>query len=257
LTVKVDFGRILPGLVVFLLGAGLFVLWVLLAFFSFFLFFVPELHWVFYFALDVLVASLVLMGSGVLIMISGASGWREMAGENVSLSGRVNRRVERDRMRIGERFGEVVGVFVSLLILLFFWENQVRGTGFFTSAFRLPEQFLFYGPAVFGVLVSLARAVYGRRNAIRPLEILQAAFLVTAAFWLYSVFPFDFAHFTDLLPGAIRPAFFWATDAVASIVLLLAGIGSLANLVYTSVLFATMRAQLARGLQGTTGDGRR
>ncbi len=244
MTVKVDFGRILPGLVVFLAGAVLLVLWVLLAFFSFFLYFIPELHGGFYFALDVLVASLVLMGSGVLIMITGASGWRETAVESSRLDGLVERRAEKDRMRIGERLGEVVGVFVSLLILLFFVENQARGTGFFTPAFKLPEQVLFYGPAAFGMLVGLARAVYGRRNAIRPLEIVQAAFLLTAAFWLYSVFPFNFAHFTDLLPGAVRPALFWTTDGVASIVLLLAGIGSLANLVYTSVLYATVRAQL-------------
>ncbi len=75
MTVKIDFGRVFPGLVVFLIGAVLLILWVLLALLSFFLFFVPALHGIFYFSLDVLVASLVLMGSGVLIMFSGASGW--------------------------------------------------------------------------------------------------------------------------------------------------------------------------------------
>jgi len=147
-------------------------------------------------------------------------------------------------MTIGERAGETFGLFISLLILVFFVENQVRGTGFFTSAFKLPEQVLFYGPWFFGTLVSLARAVYGRRNAIRPLEILQASFWMVAAFWLLSVFPFNFAHFTTLLPNAVQPAFFWATDTVGAIILVLMGIGNLANMVYTSVLYATVRAQL-------------
>jgi hypothetical protein len=46
------------------------------------------------------------------------------------------------------------------------------------------------------------------------------------------------------LPSVIQPAFFWVTDTVGVIVLLLIGVGSLANLVYTSVLYAAVRAQL-------------
>ncbi len=224
------------------------MLWVVLAIVSFFLFFVPPLQGAFYFALDVLVASLVLMASGALIMLAGTSGWWEGQRERSWVRGAAGWQ-RGDRLRTGERLGEVVGVFISFLILLFFYENQVRGTGFFTTEFKLPEQILFYGPAVFGALIGLTRAAYGRRNAIRPLEILQAAFVAGAALWLVSVFPFDFANFTVLMPSAIRPALYWVTDGVAVIVLWLAAIGSFVNLLYTSALYATVRERLP-ALQG-------
>jgi hypothetical protein len=65
MTVKVNFASILPGLLVFLVGVGLFVLFLFMAVFSFFIFFLPFLHGFFYVTLGVPVGSLVLMGPGL------------------------------------------------------------------------------------------------------------------------------------------------------------------------------------------------
>ncbi len=242
LRIKIDFGRLLPGLLIFMVGVALLALWFVLALVSFFFFFVPVLQGIFYFGLDILVASLVLMGSGVLIMLAGVSWWRRTNDEDW-ISRIVSRRVSRDVMPTSQRAGEVIGLVVSFLVLLFFFENQVQGTGFFTSSFGLPEQVLFYGVWLFGAAVSIVRAAYGRRNAIRPLEAIQAAIWAFSAFWLLSVFPFNFAHIMDLLPSTIHPLFSWVTNPVGALILLVTGIGSLANLVYTSILYSVVRAR--------------
>lgn len=73
--IRIDFRLVLPGLLVFLIGLALFALWLVLAVVSFFLFFIPSTHGVFYFVLDLLLTSLVLMAAGLVIALSGARGW--------------------------------------------------------------------------------------------------------------------------------------------------------------------------------------
>ncbi len=243
MTIKIDLGRLLPGLLVLLVGVGLFVLWFLLAILSFFLYFTPTLHWVFFLGLDVLVASGVLMAGGGLMMLAATSGWRK-GDDRPWFDDRSQHRASKDRMSAGERAGELFGLLISALVLLFFVENQLRGTGFFTSKFGPLEELAFYGPWAVGALVSVAGAAYGKRNAVRPLVILESGVLVVSAFWLLSVFPFDFSHLPDLLPGAIKPAFFWSTNTVGRLVLLLVGLGSIANFLYNSVLYFTVQAKL-------------
>jgi len=241
-TIRIDFGRLFPGLLILLIGVAFFVLWLLLVFVSFFAFFVPGLGGIFYLALDILVSSLVLMGLGALIMLAGVRGWWSQSGVKWGWQGQV---ADRDRLMPGQRAGEVFGAVISLLVLLFFVENQVKGTGFFTSRFGPAEQALFYGSALVGVAVSLARAAYGRRNAVRPLDALYGALLVVTALTLLRVFPFDFAHFPDLLPKAVRFAFHWLSNPVGAIGLVLVAIGGFASMLYNTVVYAVSRSSRA------------
>ncbi|HVC27702.1 MAG TPA: hypothetical protein VND40_06025 [Nitrososphaerales archaeon] len=240
MTIRIDFGRLFPGLVILLIGVALFILWLLLVFVSFFAFFIPGLGGIFYLALDILVASVVLVGLGALIMLAGVSGWWSRSSVTWGRHGSVS---DRDRLMPGQRGGEVGSAFISFLILLFFIENQVKGTGFFTSRWGTTEQALFYGTWVVGALVSLARAAVGRRNPVRPLDALYGAMLAVTALWLLRVFPFDFAHFPDLLPAAVRPAFFWLTNPVGAIVLVLGAIGGFVSMVYNVVVYAVSRSR--------------
>lgn len=241
--VRIDVGRLFPGLVVLLIGVALFVLWLILVFVSFFAFFVPELRGIFYLGLDILVASIVLMLSGGLLMLFGVSGWRRADQSGWWSGGHVTRRVEKDRMTAGDRGGEVFGVFVSLLLLLFFAENQAQDTGFFTSSFGPVEAALFYGTWAVGAAVSLARAVYGRRNAIRPFDAFDGALLAITAFWLLSVFPFDFSHFPDLIPSQVRFLFSWISNPIGAVFLVLGGIGGLASMFYNAVMYVVVRSR--------------
>ncbi len=235
MTIRIDFGRIFPGLVILLIGVACFVLWLLLVFVSFFAFFIPGLGGIFYVALDLLLASLVLMGLGALIMLAGVSGWWHQS--NIRW-GRYGSVADRDRLNPGQRFGELVSVLISFLVLLFFIENQVKGTGFFTSGFGTLEQTLFYGTWVVGALVSLSRAAVGRRNPVRPLDAVQGALILVTSLWFLKVFPLDFAHFPDLLPAFVRPAVLWVTDPVGKLFLVLGAVGGFASMMYNAVAYA-------------------
>lgn len=180
-------------------------------------------------------------------MLLGVSGWRQMDQGGWWMGGRVTRQVDRDRLRAGQRAGEVFGVFVSFLVLLFFIENQVRGTGLFTSRFGLSDQALFYGTWVVGMLASLTRAAYGRRNAARPIDVLAGALLAVTSFWFLSAFPFDFSHFPDLLPASVRFAFWWVSNPVGKVALVLGGIGGLASMLYNAVMYAVVRSRQRYG----------
>ncbi len=245
--IRIDVGRLFPGLIILLIGGALFVLWLLLVFVSFFAYFVPELRGIFYLSLDILVASVVLMVSGGLLMLLGFSGWRQMGEEGWWSGGHVIRRVDKDRMTVGERAGEVIGTFVSFLILLFFIDNQLRNTGFFTSRFGAVEEALFYGTWLVGALIGLARAAYGRRNAIRPFDAFNGALLAITAYWFLCVFPFNFSHFPDLLPAQVRFLVSWFSNPIARVVLVLGIIGGLASMVYNAVMYLVVRSRLHYG----------
>lgn len=243
MTIRIDFGRVFPGLVILLVGVALFVLWLLLAFFAFFAFFIPGLHGVFYLALDILLASVVLMVTGGLLMLAGVSGWMHQPSGGWGWQRSAE---DKDRLSPGQRSGEVFSAIISFLILLFFIENQVKGTGFFTSRFGFTEQALFYGTWFVGAAVSIARASVGRRNPVRPVDALYGALLCVTALWLLKVFPFDFAHFPDLLPAVVRPAFFWLTNPVGAIVLVLGAVGGFASMLYNVVVYAVSSPRLAK-----------
>jgi hypothetical protein len=63
--------------------------------------------------------------------------------------------------------------------------------------------------------------VSGHRNTARPLEVLMNLFLASAALWLLVVFPFDFSHFAEAFPAAIRFMFAWVNNDIGKIVLIL------------------------------------
>src|SRR5579864_4420682 len=111
------FGRIFPGLIMLFIGLAFFVLWILLVFVSFFAFFIPELRGIFYLDLDILAASIVLMVIGGILALTGRASLGQVGRGGWWMGGYVTKRVERDRMNAGERAGEVVGVFISFLVL--------------------------------------------------------------------------------------------------------------------------------------------
>jgi hypothetical protein len=238
--IRIDFRLILPGLLIFLVGLAFFAVWLVLAIVSFFVFFIPALHGIFYFVLDLLVVSLFLMAVGAIIALSGARGWW-----GAGWSSDSSRWASKDRMKASERVGEFVGVIISLLVLLYFYQSQVQATGFFTSAFGRTEQLAFYGPMVLGIVVSLIRGTYGRKNPIRPLQSFQGAVIAVTAFWLLHVFPFEFTHLTALLPSFIQALFGWVSNLVGQVLFFLAGIGGLVSMAVHAARYASVRYRFA------------
>lgn len=239
---KVDFGRILPGLLLVAAGLILLAALLLVAVVAFLFSFISGFGGVAATALELMLVPAVLITAGVVTILTGVSWWGR--GRETWSSGMVERRAARDRMRASQRAGEVVGVVISAIIFLFLYENQLRGAAFFAPSFGTLAEFFFYGPLLAGMALSLARAAYGRRNALRPYECLNALFVAVAAFWLLSAFPFDFSRLGEMFPSSIQVVFGWLNNEIGQILFALAGFASLVNLVYTGFLYSAVRGEL-------------
>lgn len=240
--IRVDFGRIFPGLVLFFLGLVLLVVLALVALVAFLFSFVAGSGGVLEAVLELTIIPALLIVAGIVTMLTGVSWWG--AGGESWVAGVAKARALEDRMRVSARVGEVVGVAISLIVFFFLYENQLRGVAFFTSAFDLQAAFYFYGPLFTGMILSLARAAYGHRNGIRPFDAVNALFLTVAALWLLAVFPFDFTHFGDMFPTSIQFLFGWLNNGVGRVLFILAAFGSSINFVYTTVLYLSVRHHL-------------
>jgi hypothetical protein len=123
----------------------------------------------------------------------------------------------REYLNLTQRLGEFVSIFIMVLIVSFFVYHQAANTGFFMAAFGPQEILLFYGSMFLSLLAPVTRALTGRRNPGRPIEVVANLFMAVAALWLLIVFPFDFSHFADALPAGIRFAFAWINDDIGRI----------------------------------------
>ncbi len=226
------------------IGGLLLVVFLLVAAFAFLFSFIDFWKGVVTTVLWLSLMPFLLMVAGGVTIFTGLAWWK---GDGGWFSGVAKARARIDRLRLSSRVGELIGVAFSLIVFAFLYENQLRGAAFFTPSFGSTAQFLFYGPLFTGALLSFARAIYGRRNGVRPFDSANALFLALAAFMLLSSFPFDFTHFGDMFPSPIPTAFFWLSNDIGRFLFLIAGFASMVNFVYTSVLYVGVRNQLASG----------
>jgi hypothetical protein len=243
LRVRVDFGLLLPGIILFIIGGVLLLVFLLIAVVAFLFSFIAFWSGALSTILWLIVIPVILMIAGGVTALSGVSWWGR--GGEGWFSGIARARAKMDRLRLSARVGELIGVVVSLIVFFFLYENQLRGAAFFTTNFGSTAEFLFYGPLLTGMLLSLARAFYWRRNAIRPFDSLNALFLAYSAFWLLSAFPFDFTHLADMFPTQLQFLFGWLNNDIGRVLFALAGIASLANFVYSFLLYVNVRNQMS------------
>jgi hypothetical protein len=159
---------------------------------------------------------------------------------------RVSRWYNRDHEKPGERAGELFAIVVVSLVTSYFVASQIDNTGFFTPEFGNFEALLFYLPVPLGIGVCLIRLVTGRRNPARPLDAINAAIIGIACLWFFVAFPFDFAHLGDLLPSQMQFLADWIPSYLARAVLLIGGLGSLFNAVYTPMIYLVVRGEYSR-----------
>ena len=156
----------------------------------------------------------------------------------------IEKEAKKDRMRLSERGGEIIAMMIIGLIALFFYTHQTQATGFFTSSFGLAEASLFYGSLLAGIVGPLVRLTTGRRNTARPSEMLASLFWIASSVWLLTVFPFNFAHFGDVLPSMLKFLVNWITNDIGRLVLVLGVIGGLVSVALNAVLYGSVRSLL-------------
>jgi len=151
---------------------------------------------------------------------------------------------KKDRRSLSDRAGELVGIVITLLVLWFFLDHQASATGFFTSGFGQIETILFYAPPLLSIIGTAAKAVVGRKNVLRPLDVAGMIFSFVALVWMFAVFPFDFSHLADVLPGSLQFLVQWISNDIMRGVMALAMIAIPVAAVYTAALYVFVRREL-------------
>jgi hypothetical protein len=147
------------------------------------------------------------------------------------------RRTEKEYLTPAQRFGEVISLIITALIIGYFWRLWTIDAGFFTSAFGPPEQFWFFGPMLLSLAAPLVRMLVGRRNPARPFEIVTDVLMALGAIWLLRVFPFDFSHLGDALPGNLPALLNWVPNWLGKVGLALQLVGGAIGAIAATVQF--------------------
>jgi hypothetical protein len=128
---------------------------------------------------------------------------------------------EKEILSLAQRWAGMYTFVLMLLLLVFFAYHQWENTGFFTDKFGWAEMLALYAPILISFGPPIQRLIQGRRNPARPLEAVTDLSLAIGSFWLWTHFPFNFAHLADPFPVAMRFAFAWITNNIGRWILLL------------------------------------
>lgn len=120
-----------------------------------------------------------------------------------------------------ERLGNGIAVIMLALLTAYFVAHQNGDTGFFTEHFGTLEAVALYGPLLVAFVPPLLKAITGRRSVARPVELFNFVFTALGGLWLLIRFPFEFAHFADVLPESLRFILAWINNDLAKIPLVL------------------------------------
>ncbi len=156
----------------------------------------------------------------------------------------AEREAKRERLRGSERISSLFGVFVSIVVIIYFYGHYSGNTGFFTSSFTSADAVLFFGASVLGLLPQLTRSVLGRRNVTRLLEVLTEAVFLIASIWFLATFPFDMSHLADLLPNGWHFLLTWISADLVKVVLVIAIAAMLFVIPYTLLLYQAVKRKL-------------
>ena len=164
----------------------------------------------------------------------------------------IEKEAQRDYIKPSQRGGEMATLIGIILVTFFFYAHQAWSSGFFTPSFGALEQFLFYGSILLGMLGPITRMATGRRNAARPPELMSSILWIVASIWLLSVFPFNFAHFADVIPDFLRFLVSWVTNDIATILIILGTLGGVVFIGINALLYVKVRAKLETGRDALT-----
>lgn len=156
----------------------------------------------------------------------------------------TEKEARRDSMSLSERGGEIAAIIGTILVSLFFYAHQAWSTGFFTTAFGKIEAFFLYGFILVGMTGSLARIAMGKRNTSRIPEIGASIFCIVGSLWLFNVFPFNFAHFADVIPSFLQFLVRWVTNDIARVLFALGIVGGVVFAVINTRLYLKVRKLL-------------
>jgi len=153
---------------------------------------------------------------------------------------------KKDVLPLSERAGNIIGIVGGLLAVLFFAVHQTQSTGFFTSSFGTAEMSLLYISLAVGIITTAIRALFGRKNLARLFDIFGACLFTVTLAWLYVVFPFNFAHFADVLPDFLKFLLQWVTNDIARTLMIIGIVVAPAMAIYNALMYVLVRRELSK-----------
>ncbi len=143
----------------------------------------------------------------------------------------------------------VISIFIIMifpLIMFYFVAHQTLSTGFFTITFGTLEMVLLYGTLIYWIFTCTV-LLLGLKDLSRDIDSFGGLFFAAVGFaWLFVVFPFDFAYFTDVLPETLRFLVQWISNDIARVLLVLGFIVHLLLAIFAGILRVMVRKELAR-----------
>ena len=164
----------------------------------------------------------------------------------------IDREAQKDVLAKSDLFGQVVGMVCIFIFLAFFVIHQTRPTGFFTSDFGNVEAALFYGAGAYGLIPSMVRLITGRKNPGRFFDGIGSGLMLVSTAYLLAVFPFEFSHLAEALPGFMEFVLDWVSNDLAKIVMVLAAVAMAITTPYTFMMYYGVRSRLRLAPQKTT-----
>jgi len=138
----------------------------------------------------------------------------------------------------GERVTGIAIVVCSVLMVLYCAAHQRQSTGFFTATFGTLEMIALYGYWVYWIVAAGLEGVLGQRLLSRLFDVFGGLiFSGIAIVWLLVVFPFEFAHFADILPDALRFLVQWISNGIARVLMALGIVVHLGAAVFTPIAY--------------------
>ena len=146
-----------------------------------------------------------------------------------------------------DRIVSIVIFFFSFLIILFFVAHQVFSTGFYNSDFSILEMIALYGFLLVWIITAFLEGVLGQRFASRVFDAFGGIIFATLSLaWLSLVFPFEFAHFADVLPDFLRFLVGWISNDIARVIMMLLTIIHIVAAVYSPIAYKFIKIEFRK-----------
>lgn len=115
----------------------------------------------------------------------------------------------------------VATTFFTALVFGFYMAHYAWSTGFFTSDFTPFLATLFFASVLYVIVNSYAKAVTPRKDVLALVELVGVVLFVTVAAWIFTAFPFNFAHVADVVPAPFQFLLIWLTNDIGRIIVAL------------------------------------
>ena len=158
----------------------------------------------------------------------------------------AEKEAKKDVLKKSDRFGNLVGIILGIVVLLFFVSHLTSQTGFFTPSFGTVSAIIFFAATAWALIASGLRLVTGRRSPSKLADIIGSFLVMISVIYFLSSWQFDFAHVADPLPGFLKWGLEWMTNEFAMNMMVLVGIVLVFVIPFQIVSYRCLRIELLK-----------